>query len=213
MSLAIFRIMQLPSAPCDTHARQLDRFTHFFNRESVDPYATYRDKPECLRKLFEIQLPLTNYGQTSEDRTWVYQQVRYFAQRVVDDVSFYYGAVSSCILPVLYALLGAAAYLLRTFERQVSARTYAPSKADSTRFLIAAIGGAVVGLFSNLTSAPGVTVSPLALAFLVGYGVDVFYAFLENLIQSFTKSAGASTSPKQSASSPQVTSAGPSSDK
>jgi hypothetical protein len=60
---------------------------------------------------------------------------------------------------------------------------------DSARFLTAAIGGAVVGLFSNFTLGQGNKVSPLAIAFLVGYAVDVFYAFLETLIQSFSKTA------------------------
>jgi hypothetical protein len=179
----------------DLHARQLSKFTYFWNYRTADPYDNYRDnddlgKPACIRKLFENEVPLRNYSQAAADRTWTYQEVRYFAQKVTDEVAFYYGAVSSCILPVLYALLGAAAYLLRKFERQVSARTFVPSTADSTRFLVAAIGGAVVGLFTNLTDTSGVTVRPLAVAFLVGYGVDVFYAALERMIGSFTKWVG-----------------------
>jgi hypothetical protein len=67
--------------------------------------------------------------------------------------------------------------------------TYVRSAVDTARFVIAAIGGAVVGLFSNFTTGDAFKASPLALAFLVGYAVDVFYAFLETLIQSFTKTA------------------------
>ena len=168
----------------------------------MDPYYCIRNSPNELDHQFELQLPLTDYAQATLDRTMTYQKVRFFALKIADDISFYYGAVSSCILPVLYALLGTFAYILRTFERQVSARSYVPSAADSARFVIAAIGGAVVGLFANFTVGEGVKASPLATAFLVGYAVDVFYAFLETLIQSFTKTALGSSPPARTPPTP-----------
>jgi hypothetical protein len=180
----------------DSQSRELSLYTHPFKSmvdpASLDPYHAIRGNPELLSKTFELHLPLTDYGQATLDCTATYQKVRYFAQHLADDASFYYGAVSSCILPVFYALLGTFAYILRRFEQRVSNRSYVPSPADSARFVIAAIGGAVVGLFTNFTAGQGVKVSPLAVAFLVGYAVDVFYAFLEALIQSFTKTALAS---------------------
>jgi hypothetical protein len=99
-------------------------------------------------------------------------------------------------------LLGAFAYVLRKFERDVLARTYVPSAADSPRFVVAAIGGAVVGLFSNLADGQAMKVSPLAFAFLVGYAVDVFYVFLEGLIQSFTKATSPSSATQTSMANP-----------
>ena len=173
----------------DEQARELSVFMHPRSHKTLDPYLGIRANADALNETFELSLPLANYAQTAVDHTKVYQKIRYFAQHLADDVSFYYGAVSSCILPVLYALLGTFAYILRTYERKVSTRSYVPSGADSARFVTSAIGGAVVGLFSNLISGQGVKVSPLALAFLVGYAVDVFYAFLETLIQSFSKTA------------------------
>jgi hypothetical protein len=119
--------------------------------------------------------------------TTVYQDVRYFGQSLLDDMGFYYGAITICLLPALYALLGTCAYLLRTFELQMATRTFVPSVGDSARFLIAAIGGSVVGLFNNFTIGQGASIPPLALAFLVGYAVDVFFAFLEGLLNAFTK--------------------------
>jgi hypothetical protein len=177
----------------DGQARSLNFFMHpydyIFHPERIDPYYSIRNSPDKLNQQFELPLPLTNYAQAAVDRTKTYQRVRYFAQDLADDVSLYYGAVSMCILPVLYALLGTFAYLLRTYERRVSTRSYVRSATDSARFVTAAIGGAVVGLFSNFTLGQGNKVSPLAIAFLVGYAVDVFYAFLETLIQSFSKTA------------------------
>ena len=64
------------------------------------------------------------------------------------------------------------------------------SAPPSARFLIAGIGGAVVGLFNNFTITQQPSIPPLAIAFLVGYAVDVFFAFLEGLLQAFTKRSG-----------------------
>ena len=185
---------------------ELSIFVHpydfVFHRASVDPYYNSGNTATQLRDRWELPLPLTDYAQAALARTETYQTVRYSAQHMADDVNFYYGAISSCVLPVLYALLGTFAYLLRTFELQVCARSYVPSAVDTARFVIAAIGGAVVGLFSNFTTGEGFKASPLALAFLVGYAVDVFYAFLETLIQSFTKTALPSAPSAQNSASP-----------
>ena len=81
-----------------------------------------------------------------------------------------------------------APYLLRSFEEQMRTRTFIPSVANSARFLIAAIGGAVVGLFNNFTVTQTASLPPLAIAFLVGYAVDVFFSFLEGVLQAFTTS-------------------------
>jgi hypothetical protein len=128
--------------------------------------------------------------QATDQTIRLFQDVRYFAQAVLDDVSLFYGAITTCLLPVLYALLGTCAYLLRTFEQQMQTKTFIPSEANTARFLIAGIGGAVVGLFNNFTIAQGASIPPLAIAFLVGYAVDVFFSFLEGLLQAFTKSRG-----------------------
>jgi hypothetical protein len=95
----------------------------------------------------------------------------------------------------LYALLGTCAYLLRSFEQGMMTKTYVPSTANSARFLIAGIGGGVVGLFNSFTVTQGASIPPLALAFLVGYAVDVFFSFLEGLLQALTK-AKAGTVPQ-----------------
>jgi hypothetical protein len=97
----------------------------------------------------------------------------------------YYGALSNFLLPPLYAILGACAYLLRSFSEQVKNRTFLPSRTDSARFIIAAIGGGAVGLFNNFTL--GENFPPLAIAFLVGYATDIFFSFLDRFQQTFAK--------------------------
>jgi hypothetical protein len=171
----------------DARARQLNVLV--FHAEK-DPFASIRKDPKAIHDTFQLPTGLPNFAVAASDRTLVYQDVRYFAQSALDDVSFFYGAATSCILPVLYALLGTCAYLLRTFEQQIANRTFTRSVADSARFLIAGIGGAVVGLFNSFTITQGASIPPLAIAFLVGYAVEVFFSFLENLLRVFTSKSG-----------------------
>jgi hypothetical protein len=180
----------------DTRARQLNVLMFHLER---DPFASVRTDPTALHNKFQLPTGLPNFASAADERTAVFQDVRYFAQSLLDDVSFFYGAIAACILPSLYALLGTCAYLLRSFEQQMSTRTFTPSEANSARFLIAAIGGAVVGLFNNFTITQGASIPPLAIAFMVGYAVDVFFAFLEGLLQAFTKNNSASPSPSTGA--------------
>ena len=183
----------------DARARQLKLLVP--NHEP-DPCNSIRREPAKTHAVFQLPAGLPNLAQAAQDRTTLYQDIRYFAQNLLDDESFFYGAITTCILPVLYALLGTCAYLLRTFEQQMRNRTFAPSEAHSARFLIAAIGGAVVGLFNNFNITQGASLSPLALAFLVGYAVDVFFAFLEGLLQMFTRNTHPAPPPAKAKSSP-----------
>jgi hypothetical protein len=161
----------------------------------IDPYPDVRNNTKAIHDTFQLPEGLKDFAWAAGDRTQVFQYVRYFGQSLVDDVAVVYGAITTCILPVLYALLGTCAYLLRTFQQQISARTYTPSVGDSARFLITAIGGAVVGLFNNFAIGQGASIPPLAIAFLVGYAVDVFFAFLEGMLGKFTKSGPVSSTP------------------
>jgi hypothetical protein len=100
---------------------------------------------------------------------------------------------------MLYALLGACAYLLRTFEEQVKKRTFTGADRPTARFLIAAIGGVVVGLFGDFGTGHGASLPPLAIAFLVGYAVDVFFSFLDGMLRTVGQSQGDVTAAGSSA--------------
>ena len=176
----------------DARARQLNVLLLHRVR---DPFAKIRKDPQKVHETFQLPDGLPNLAEAAESTTRTYKDVRYFAQNLLDDVSFYYGAFATCILPVLYALLGTCAYLLRSFEREMGTRTFIPSETNLARFLIAGIGGTVVGLFNNFTITQGTSIPPLALAFLVGYAVDVFFAFLESLLQTFTRSVSGASPP------------------
>ncbi|MEA2745584.1 MAG: hypothetical protein QOG25_3955, partial [Acetobacteraceae bacterium] len=70
------------------------------------------------------------------------------------------------------------------FSERVKRRTLHPSSCGNTARTIAAMtAGAIISLFGSLGQ--GLSLSPLALAFLVGYGVEAFFAFLDNLLTTF----------------------------
>jgi hypothetical protein len=135
---------------------------------------------------------LTRLKKELDNKTAVYQKVRLFARSVQDAAQIWWGAVNACLLPVLYALLGACAYVLRTFSEQTKAKTFAHSVATPARFIIAGIGGGVVGLFNSFGQ--GTSLPPLGIAFMVGYAADVFFSFLEGAVPHVTKAAAPSPS-------------------
>ena len=146
-----------------------------------------RANPDARKSLFELSAGSTEVASEVKQKIDFYQDVRYFAKRTQEAGQLAYGAVAACILPILYALLGACASLLRTFADQTRSRTYLSSFANPARLLIAAIGGVVVGLFNSLNIGQAASLSPFGIAFLVGYASDAFFSFLDGLLQSFTK--------------------------
>lgn len=147
------------------------------------------DSNPIPRAQMEIKPPIHIIDEV-RSKLLVYQGARAFAKAIQVETSLLYGAVSNFLLPPLYAILGACAYLLRLISEQVKARTFTPSVTDTARFVIAAISGGVVGLFGNFANfmtGQGTSLSPLAIAFLLGYGSDIFFSFLDALQQAFTK--------------------------
>jgi hypothetical protein len=86
-------------------------------------------------------------------------------------------------------MLGACAFgfgnLLRTKTLQATA-TVGP------RLMLALFGGFVAGLFTDFTK--GLTRPPLAISFLVGYSAEIFFSFLDRIIET----AKAPTAPAHS---------------
>ncbi len=132
----------------------------------------------------QINAAIPNYQAEVLCRITTYQDVRGFATNVRDNYTSIIGAVTSYGLPIFYALLGAYAYRLRRFADTIRKQTYHPSFSDSARMITAVIAGAICGLFNP---AMDTALSPLAVAFLVGYGVELFFKLLDTLVASFGK--------------------------
>ncbi|MEO8715272.1 MAG: hypothetical protein ABI369_09690, partial [Acetobacteraceae bacterium] len=130
-----------------------------------------------------------------------YQDVREFAQNVRADSLALYGALAAYLLPVLYALLGAFAYNLRDFSERVKHHSYHPSSyANTARTIAAMTVGAIISLFNIFSQSAAL--QPLALAFLVGYGVEAFFAFLDTLLLAFSARNRGESPPTRSTPAP-----------
>jgi hypothetical protein len=158
--------------------RSIHQRANLLNRLSIPPFKAAN--PELPR--LQLPVPLEDPPAAASAMVQHYQSVREFADMARGHTELVYGAIGTIILPILYALLGSCAYLLRLFSKQVRARSYAPSYADYAHLLVAGIGGGVVGLFNNFTFGEGLSLPPLAIAFLVGYAADMFFTRLDNFL-------------------------------
>ncbi|ETW95909.1 MAG: hypothetical protein ETSY2_47410 [Candidatus Entotheonella gemina] len=99
-------------------------------------------------------------------------------------------ALSSFVLPLLYGLLGACAYVLRTLTVEI--RTYTYRHQSDVRFrlrlYLGVLAGFAVAWFVNTDTAPTLaeSITPLALAFLAGYSVELVFAAMDALIDTFS---------------------------
>jgi hypothetical protein len=117
------------------------------------------------------------------------------------------------MLPLLYGLLGALVYVLRTLTIEIKTLTYTIESNISYRLRIqlGALAGLAIGWFTGpnasfsldalssetLFSSGGVsaqTLSPMALAFVAGYSVDVLFALMDRIIYAFSTKESTSLS-------------------
>lgn len=150
--------------------------------DTEEKASLWRTRP---RELLQLNPELIDHRAEAFCKIYAYEDVRNFAKNVRANALAFYGALAAYCLPVLYALLGAFAFTLRDFSERVKRRTYLSSSyANTARTIAAMTAGAIISLFSNMGQ--GLSLSPLALAFLVGYGVEAFFAFLDTLLTAFS---------------------------
>jgi hypothetical protein len=96
------------------------------------------------------------------------------------------------VLPPLYGWLGAIAFVLRRLIADVNNRTYQDDShtSYSLRLYLGVLAGLAVGWFFTSNPTPGGNVvhalSPLALAFLAGYSVELLFAAMDKLLEAFS---------------------------
>jgi uncharacterized membrane protein len=86
-------------------------------------------------------------------------------------------------LPILLGALGALAYVLRSTSEQIRDSTFStttPTR-NIVRVVLGALMGVVVGLFATSLTKE-ITLPPLALAFIAGYGVEGFFSIFDGFI-------------------------------
>jgi hypothetical protein len=95
--------------------------------------------------------------------------------------------ISKYLLPVFAALLGVTVYILRTASADMQALSFRiyDSGIYSNRLALGVVGGIAISWFS-VTDTHGIvgSITPAALAFLVGYSVEVLYNVLDSLVKA-----------------------------
>ena len=114
-------------------------------------------------------------------------------QRALLEARFALDVLQGYLLPLLYGMLGACAFILRTLFVEI--RTIAFTNEFSLYWLRVVLGilaGVAVGWF--IVPGPEENVfkalSPMALAFLAGYSVELFFAAMDRLLAAFTAAPG-----------------------
>lgn len=94
--------------------------------------------------------------------------------------------LSTFFLPAFYGLLGASLYVLRKAFGQLALKTLTPSYIIvlNVRLLLGAAAGPLFGLLvqKEVTDSLFAQISPFAIALVVGYSVDIFFAALDRLV-------------------------------
>jgi hypothetical protein len=183
------------AAACKT---KLDQCEDYRNRIELNVRAGDQPLPDCKEadpQKYAQKCKFPSLVDEGFSKLATYQDIRAFAKQTLQANLIIYGAITAYVLPVFYALLGACAFALRNIiphsitqqatTQQSGITNYIISYSNRARLIIALIAGTVVGLFNNFTQ--GVSVSPLAIAFLVGYAVEVFFSFLDAFVHTFER--------------------------
>lgn len=95
--------------------------------------------------------------------------------------------ISSYFLPVFTSLLGVTVFILRRTSSSLNSGQYRlyESSTYSYRLTLGVVGGIVISWFTT-TDASGVisSLTPAALAFVVGYSIEILYNLLDSLVKA-----------------------------
>jgi hypothetical protein len=98
--------------------------------------------------------------------------------------------LQSYVLPLLYGLLGAVAYVLRGLIRNIHRATYTSQAAINygVRIFLGALAGPVIGYFITPEGTTGLgSLSPMALSFLVGYNIELLFTAMDKIMMAVSK--------------------------
>lgn len=112
-------------------------------------------------------------------------RIMYFKNILAAD--FFLEALQSYILPLIYGLLGALIYVLRSLLKEIKLLTYTFDSEIRFRLRITlgSLGGMVVGWFFKPQGVDSLaSLSPMAMAFLMGYNVDLLFSMMDKMIDN-----------------------------
>ncbi|WP_455175578.1 hypothetical protein [Azospirillum largimobile] len=92
--------------------------------------------------------------------------------------------LGSSILPMLYGLLGASVFLMRSFlgDNYVDAWRQASTAALILRIGLGGISGLAIGWFTLTPDASKLSTTPFAVAFIAGFSIELLFSLLDRFI-------------------------------
>jgi len=150
------------------------------NRLALSPIDHLTDAWKCGSKK-DSNLGICENGDQSKNFPQTFEGLLFFARVLKYKSDRLYGLIGITMLPLL-AMLGACVFGLRQASDDKAKTSGSMTLSSPTvRLPLAALAGFLVGLLSNLTES--LSLPPFAIAFLVGYSSDVFFSFLDGLIE------------------------------
>jgi hypothetical protein len=120
-------------------------------------------------------------GKTPIEMEAMFDKVTTLCGRILDVLQQY-------VLPLLYGLLGAMAYVIRTISQQARDRLYRVENETGyyLRIWLGILSGLAIGWFFKPGSEGVGSLSPLALAFVAGYSADLLFTAMDRLVGAFS---------------------------
>jgi len=117
------------------------------------------------------------------------QAVAAEAQTVLSILEGWLGLLRNFVLPIAWSFLGAALYVSRALADDIRTVAYVPERAilHRSRYYMGMVAGFIAAKFFPTSAGLELgDVTPFAVAFLVGYSVEVLFALLDRLISAFS---------------------------
>lgn len=162
---------------------KLDNLTNWVNQPSLADQIISRLNQD-IERLQEEKTALERLQQADINRE-ISHQAQLAAQFVL-------AILQSYLLPLFYGVLGAGTFVLRSLSKEIEDETYSDEKGTQhlLRVSLGALAGILVGWFSFLIPSETTTfvgsISPLAIAFLVGYNIELFFSLMDRALFSIT---------------------------
>jgi hypothetical protein len=111
-----------------------------------------------------------------------FEEIRFKGDLTMIAFKLVYVTVAGCLLPILFAVLGAVTFGLRELRQRLETRTWLKRglAIPVLRIVTAGLAGFMISIFTDFTAKSGL--SPIAVAFVIGYSVDVFFSFLDAIV-------------------------------
>lgn len=160
------------------------------------------------RRLTQNKLDREAYARLASGLVWLPSQQLEVSLATLEIVLDF---LATYVLPALYGLLGACAFVLRQLSADIAALGFANDLRVryTLRLNIGLLAGLAVGWFITPDQNASViaNLSPLALAFVAGYGSDLLFAVLDRIVNAFSTPAADSAQERTAAAAEEMSAA------